>query len=154
MAVDTLAASAYVCEKSMRYGSYSSGIAVKVRLPMAPDTGSALTCDKHFIAYRTMRIVTELASLSHSVMFEYERPSLFFMALKAFFISELQQFAAGSPYVMTVHAVAIAAGHMTFHHRVVVLQGKFTPDVKMTAKARLGVDRDDLAFISVFLGMQ
>ena len=121
MAVDTFAASAYICENAMRESSYFSEIVVKARLPVTPDTGGALTRDKHFIAYRTVRIVAELTTLSHSVMLEHERTFLFFVALKAFFILTLQKFAAGRANIMAVHAVTIAARHMSFHYRVAVL---------------------------------
>jgi hypothetical protein len=55
---------------------------------------------------------------------------------------------------MTVHAVAIAARHITFDYRVMVLKGEFPPDVEVTAKASLRICQNYLALIAVFLGMQ
>ena len=121
VAVDTFSTSANICESTMRCCAYASEIVIEIRLPVASDTGGTLARDKHFIAYRTVRIVTKLASFAHGVMFEHERAPLFFVALKAFFILTLQYLTARRVNVMAVHAVTIAARHMPFDYRMVVL---------------------------------
>jgi len=101
--------------------------------------------------------MTNRATFAQSLVFEYMRPGLFAMTLRAAFVSlSHRQTAFGPKDVLTMRVMALDTIYPAFDHRVVLRQIELRFRLKMALKARDGVFswvNDELSTSSATLDM-
>jgi hypothetical protein len=87
-------------------------------------------------------------------MFKDERAFLFLMTVETFVVFAQKQLTTGCANVGAMHIMTIGAFHKSFTYRVVMLQGELAFDLKVTGEACFRIAQNDLAFVTITLGME
>jgi hypothetical protein len=113
-------------------------------LRMAFQAKIQVALDQQFSVHRTVRVMTDRATLPQSLVLEYKWPCLFTMTLRAVFIEPRHRQTAGRSAagatcrfenVASVRIVALHAIHLSLDHRMMLRHSKFCLRLQMTLEA-------------------
>ena len=109
---------------------------------------------EHLAVDRTVRVVTDRASIVQGLVLEHERPRLFAVALSTAFVEPRHRESAGGfENIAAVRVVALHAAHVAFDDRMMLRQMEFGLGFEMALEAGrrvfAGID-DELAAAAGF----